>query len=77
LYATPIAYSSNLIPENWRALLGLNPMAGVVNGFRWALLGQPLEVTSFFTLSILTMLIFFFSGLFYFQRMEQTFADFV
>lgn len=74
LFATPIAYSSNLIPEQWRLLYALNPMVGVVEGFRWALLGRegagPLVLVSVIT--ALTLLI---SGIFYFQRMEDSFAD--
>jgi lipopolysaccharide transport system permease protein len=77
LYATPIAYSSTLIPENWQILYSLNPMVGVVNGFRWALLGQTFEASSLFFVSIGAVLVFFFSGLIYFQYMEQTFADLV
>jgi lipopolysaccharide transport system permease protein len=73
-FITPIAYSSTLIDEPWRTLYGLNPMAGVVEGFRWTLLGAPaspgLMVTSF--LSALVLLI---TGSFYFSRMEKTFAD--
>jgi len=77
LFATPIAYSSSLVPEKWRALYGLNPMAGVVEGFRWALLGKtgsmgPLVVVSAVAVTILLM-----GGLIYFRRMEKTFADIV
>ncbi|HEY5982668.1 MAG TPA: ABC transporter permease [Anaerolineales bacterium] len=73
-YATPIAYSTTLIPERWRLLYGLNPMAGVVEGFRWALLGTgsfggPLWV------SVAIVAILFVSGLAYFVRMEASFAD--
>lgn len=75
MFASPIAYPSSLVPERWRALYGLNPMAGVVEGFRWALLGLesphwPLLVVS--TMVALTLLA---SGLFYYRRMERTFAD--
>jgi lipopolysaccharide transport system permease protein len=76
LFATPIAYPSSLVPEQWRALYGLNPMAGVVEGFRWALLGKeppgPLLVVS--TVVVVLLLI---GGLYYFRRMEKTFADLV
>ena len=77
MYASPVAYSSSLIPEQWRFLYGLNPMAGVVEGFRWALLGQPISVSSFLPISILAVVLLFLSSLFYFQRMELTFADVV
>ena len=77
MYASPVAYSSSLIPEQWRVLYGLNPMAGVVEGFRWALLGQPISVGSFLPISILAVALLFISSLIYFQRMELTFADVV
>jgi len=77
LYATPVAYSSTIIPEQWRSLYGLNPMAGVVNGFRWALFGQSFESVNLFIVSAGAVLVFFISGLIYFQRMEQTFADLI
>ena len=75
LFATPVAYSSSVISAKWQILYFLNPMAGVVNGFRWALLGSgngP-DVTLFVsaTISILILV----SGLFYFRSMEKTFAD--
>lgn len=77
LFVTPIAYPSSIVPEQWRWLYALNPMTGVVEGFRWALLGVEtapglmLAVSS--TVSILTLI----SGMFYFRRMERTFADIV
>lgn len=77
LFATPIAYPSSLLSEPWRTLYGLNPMVGVVEGFRWALLGTktaPGPITIVSTLAALTLLI---SGLYYFRRMEKTFADVV
>jgi lipopolysaccharide transport system permease protein len=76
LFATPIAYSSSLVPEQWRDLYGLNPMAGVVEGFRWALLGKeppgPLMAVSAMVVVVLLV-----GGLYYFRRMEKTFADVV
>jgi lipopolysaccharide transport system permease protein len=77
LYATPIAYSATLIPEQWRLLYSLNPMVGVVSGFRWVLLAQTFELSPIFFVSIGAVLVFFITGLFYFQRMEQTFADLI
>ena len=77
LYATPIAYSSSLIPEKWLTIYGLNPMAGVVDGFRWAMLGQSFGLGSMFITSLIAVLLLFLSGLIYFQRMERTFADLV
>ncbi len=77
LYATPIAYSRSLIPAEWQFAYSLNPMAGVVDGFRWMLLGQTLNLGALFYVSVAIVLLFFVSGLIYFQRMEQTFADLV
>lgn len=75
LFATPIAYPSSLLPEPWRTLYGLNPMAGVVEGFRWALLGTDTAPGKIIIVSTLVALILFVSGTFYFRRMEQSFAD--
>lgn len=77
LFATPIAYSSSLVPERWRALYGLNPMAGVVEGFRWALLGKPEGVGLMLIISTLVVGVLLVGGLMYFRRMEKTFADMV
>lgn len=73
-YATPVAYSSSLIPEKWRLLYGLNPMTGVVEGFRWALLGSG-RVDGMIWVSVGIIFLILFSGLAYFKRMEATFAD--
>jgi lipopolysaccharide transport system permease protein len=75
-FATPIAYPSTLLSEPWRTIYGLNPMVGVVEGFRWALLGtKPPEIMLFLsTLISLTILV---SGLLYFNRTEKTFADII
>jgi len=75
LFATPIAYPSSLVPEQWQALYGLNPMAGVVEGFRWALLGTHAPPTTIILASFLAALGILVSGAFYFRRMERTFAD--
>ena len=77
MFATPVLYSPELIPERWRALLGLNPMTGVVEGFRWALLGQSSSPGGLLVLSIAVTLVVLVTGLFYFSRMERTFADIV
>jgi len=75
LFATPIAYPSSLLSEPWRTLYGINPMVGVVEGFRWALLGTDtapgpiIAVSSFVAVALLV------SGAFYFRRMEKIFAD--
>jgi lipopolysaccharide transport system permease protein len=77
LFSTPVAYPSSLIPEPWRALYGLNPMAGVVEGFRWALLGTGNAPGPLLAVSVLAALTVLVSGMFYFRRMERTFADIV
>ncbi|KAB8144679.1 ABC transporter permease [Chloroflexia bacterium SDU3-3] len=77
LFATPVAYPSTLVPEQWRALLALNPMVGVVEGFRWALLGADTRPGPMVLVSSLAALALLVSGAFYFRRMERTFADVV
>ncbi len=77
LFATPIAYSSSLIPEQWRALYGLNPMAGVVEGFRWALLGTDDPSWTLMIASASVVVVLLVGGLYYFRRMEKVFADVV
>jgi lipopolysaccharide transport system permease protein len=77
MFATPIAYSSTLIPEPWRKWYGLNPMAGVVEGFRWALLGKSAGPGLMLWVSLAAVLLLLTGGLFYFRRMESTFADIV
>ncbi len=77
LFATPIAYPSSLVPEQWRALYGLNPMAGVVEGFRWALFGTTDMAFDLVTVSTVIVVVFLWGGLVYFRRMERTFADIV
>lgn len=77
LFASPIAYPSSLLSEPWRTLYGINPMAGVVEGFRWALLGTettPGPIIFVSTFVAITLLV---SGAFYFRRLEKTFADVV
>ena len=75
LFVTPIAYSTTLVPEKWRLIYALNPMAGVVNGFRWALLGTDTAPDPMMAVSATISVILLISGLFYFRRMERTFAD--
>jgi len=78
LFATPIAYPSSLIEnETLRTLYGLNPMVGVVEGFRWALLGTQTRPGPMILVSTVTALAILIGGLFYFRRMEKTFADVV
>jgi lipopolysaccharide transport system permease protein len=77
MFATPVAYSSTLVPAKWRALLGLNPMTGVVEGFRWALLGTAHAPLSLLAISSAVVLVLLAGGLVYFRRTEATFADLV
>ena len=77
MYASPVAYSAGLIPTGiWRIIYGLNPLAGVIQGFRWALVGgnRPDELMVISVIIVLVMLV---TGLYYFRRMERTFADVV
>ncbi|MDQ1637045.1 MAG: lipopolysaccharide transport system permease protein [Pyrinomonadaceae bacterium] len=77
LFATPVAYPSSIVPAKWRALYGLNPMAGVVEGFRWALLGKQEAPASMLWVSVTVVILILIGGLYYFRRMEQQFADVV
>ena len=77
LWATPVAYSSSLVPEVWRPLYSLNPMVGVVEGFRWAVLGQSGVSMANVALSVVVVGLVLVGGLFYFRRTERTFADLV
>ena len=78
LYVSPVGFSSAIVPAKWRLLYSLNPMVGVIDGFRWALLGtkNTLYLPGLY-LSILMVLMLFISGVFYFKRMERTFADII
>jgi len=75
LFATPIAYPSSLLPDSWRTVYGINPMAGVVEGFRWALLGTNTAPGPMILISALAALLLLVSGMFYFRRVEDSFAD--
>jgi lipopolysaccharide transport system permease protein len=77
LFATPVAYPASLVPEALRPLYGLNPMAGVVEGFRWALLGTTNPPAGLLLVSTLMVVVLLVGGLYYFRRMEKTFADVV
>jgi lipopolysaccharide transport system permease protein len=76
-FATPIIYPVTFVPPGWQWILGLNPMTVVVEGFRWALLGQPLNVGFPLLLSLALVIVLFVGGLFYFRRAERVFADMV
>jgi lipopolysaccharide transport system permease protein len=77
MFLTPVAYPSSIVPEKWRALYGLNPMAGVVEGFRWALLGKTQAPGPLLAVSVGVVILTLVGGLYYFRRMEETFADIV
>jgi lipopolysaccharide transport system permease protein len=77
LFASPVAYPSSMIPEQWRPLYGINPMAGVIEGFRWALLGTETAPGPLIGVSVLVSLVLLIGGAYYFRRMEKTFADVV
>jgi len=75
MYASPVAYPVSMVPEQWRLLYSLNPMAGVIEGFRWALLGKKSPDFIVMAVSAAVVFLLLFGGIVYFKRMEQTFAD--
>ncbi|MDA8238926.1 MAG: ABC transporter permease [Nitrospiraceae bacterium] len=75
LFASPVAYSTSLVPEKWRWLYGLNPMVGVIEGFRWALLGKAVPDFGMMLASFGAVCLVLVTGLYYFRKMEETFAD--
>jgi lipopolysaccharide transport system permease protein len=77
LFITPVAYPSSIIPERWRALYGLNPMVGVVEGFRWALLGTAAPPGATILVSAAAVVVLFVGGVLCFRRLEPGFADVV
>jgi lipopolysaccharide transport system permease protein len=77
MFATPIAYPSSLLSEPWRTIYGINPMLGVVEGFRWVLLGTKTAPGPIIIVSTIAACALLISGAYYFRRMEKTFADVV
>jgi lipopolysaccharide transport system permease protein len=76
LYVSPVGFSSQLVPDRWRLLYSLNPMVGVIDGFRWAILGDSSQpYWPGFVLSLALVLLLLFSGIWFFRKMERTFAD--
>ena len=76
LYISPVGFSSNIVPQQWRLLYSLNPMVGVIDGFRWAILGRGTVLYwPGFSLSLILVGLILWSGVMYFRRMERTFAD--
>lgn len=77
MFASPVAYPSTLVPARWRALYGLNPMAGVIEGFRWALTGKGQPPNLMLAASAVMVVVIAVGGLIYFRKMEGTIADVV
>jgi len=75
MYASPVAYPLSLIPEKWQFLYSLNPMVGVIEGSRWALLGKQSPNFMTMVISVIAVMALFLGGLLYFKKMERTFAD--
>lgn len=75
MYASPVVYPVSVVPQKWRLLYSLNPMAGVIEGFRWALLGKGSPDFTMIAISSSVVLALLLGGIVYFKRMEQTFAD--
>jgi lipopolysaccharide transport system permease protein len=77
LFVSPVAYPLSVVPEKWRLLYSFNPMTGVIEGFRWALLGNPMPSLVPIAISIAMVIALLFGGIRFFRRMEETFADVV
>ena len=77
MFASPVAYPVSVVPEKWRLLYSLNPMVGVIEGFRWALLGKESPDFALIAVSAVVVLGLLFGGIVYFKQMERTFADVV
>ena len=77
MYASPVAYSMTIIPEKWRWLYGINPMTGVIEGFRWALLGKAAPHPDMLIIPSIVVVCVLIGGLYFFKRMERTFADII
>lgn len=76
LYVSPVAFSSSIVPEKWRLLYSLNPMVGVIDGFRWAIIGNDYQIYwQGFSLSLLLVSVVLASGIWHFRTMERKFAD--
>ncbi len=77
MYASPVAYSTTIVPERWQWVYGLNPMVGVIEGFRWAMLGKESPNIEMMLVSLGGIIFILISGLYYFKKMEKTFADII
>ncbi len=74
LYITPVGFSSSVVPERWKIWYALNPMVGIIDGFRWCLLGDPINGNTVLV-SMIIIVLFLWLGIYYFRKMERTFAD--
>ncbi|MBS1980344.1 MAG: ABC transporter permease [Bacteroidetes bacterium] len=74
MYVTPVGFSSDVVPAKWRLVYSLNPMVGVVDGFRWCIIGQPIYIPGFL-ISIAVIVVFLYLGISYFRKTEKSFAD--
>ena len=77
MYLCPIVYPITLVPEKWRTLYAVNPMVGVIEGFRWSLLGTDAPDFQMIFVSMAVLSILLFGGLLYFRKVETTFADII
>jgi lipopolysaccharide transport system permease protein len=78
MYASPVGYSTSIIEPQWRFLYSLNPMVGVIDGFRWAILGGETQIyLPGFILSICLVVVLLVTGIMYFRKTEKTFADII
>ncbi len=77
LYISPVGFSSNVIPSNWRLLFSLNPVVGVIDGFRWCILGESVMYWPGFMASLLVTTAFLWYGIRQFRKMEKSFADLI
>ena len=75
MYASPIIYPLSIVPEAWRTLYSLNPMVGVIEGFRWALIGGPRPSLAILALSVVLPLVLLMGGVLFFRKKERSFAD--
>jgi len=75
MYASPVVYSVSMVPEKWRLIFSLNPLAGVIEGFRWALLGKGDPAIGAIMISACVVLMLLLGGVFFFKRMERYFTD--
>lgn len=77
LFASPVVYPVSMVPEKWRLIYSLNPMVGVIEGFRWAMLGKASPDFAVMGIGVAVVAVLLFGGILYFKRMERTFADVV